>query len=170
MPVFLKKEQIDRQGKEVEEFRSKLFKEKYLSQVQAFPLVRELFERIKANRKKIALASSAKGDELSTYKRLAGISDLIEAETTSDDAEKSKPHPDFLLAALDRLGKISCDRVIVVGDSPYDAKAARKASISTIGMLSGGFPESALLASGCITVYKDSADLLQHYTQSPLVK
>jgi len=102
--------------------------------------------------------------------RLAGISDLIEAETMSDDAEKSKPHPDIFLAAMDRLGKISCDRVIVVGDSPYDAEAARKASISTTGMLSGGFPESALLASGCIAVYEDPADFLQHYTQSPLAK
>ena len=72
--------------------------------MEPFPTVRELFERIQADGLRIALASSAKKDELERYKRIAGIEDLLEAETSSDDAERSKPHPDIFEAALDRLG------------------------------------------------------------------
>jgi FMN phosphatase YigB (HAD superfamily) len=59
-----------------------------------------IFRRIKADGKRIALASSAKGDELETYKKIDGIGDLIDAETSSDDAKQSKPHPDIFEAAL----------------------------------------------------------------------
>lgn len=170
MPVFLNQEQIESQGEEIETFRTRLFRKKYLSQVRAFPAVRDLFQRIKADQKKIALASSAKSNELSTYKQLARISDLVDTETTSDDAERSKPDPDIFVAALNKLGRVPRDRVVVVGDSPYDAEAAKKASVESIGVLCGGFPESALLTAGCIAIYRDCADLLEHYALSPLGK
>ena len=97
-----------------------------------------MFQRLIADGKQIALASSAKEDELAQYKKIANISDLIDAETSSDDAEKSKPHPDIFQAALARLTNKSPDRTIVVGDTPYDAKAATKAGLRTIGLLCGG--------------------------------
>ena len=68
LPVFFSKKELDEFGEEMEEYRGELFKKEYMSRVKAFPKVRELFERIKADGKKIALASSAKKDELSTYK------------------------------------------------------------------------------------------------------
>jgi hypothetical protein len=100
MPVFLSKEEIDSQGQEIEEYRSKLYKQQYLSKVHAFPEVRQLIERIKGNGLQVVLASSAKSDELQTYKQIAGIEDLIDEETSADDAAKSKPHPDIFKAAL----------------------------------------------------------------------
>jgi phosphoglycolate phosphatase-like HAD superfamily hydrolase len=127
-----------------------------------------LFERIKADGKRIALASSAKGDELEKYKKIANIADLVDAETSSDDAEQSKPHPDIFEAALERLGQISPERVVVIGDTPYDAEAAGKAGLRTIGVLCGGFPEADLRAAGCIAIYRDPADLLARYDTSPL--
>jgi phosphoglycolate phosphatase-like HAD superfamily hydrolase len=127
-----------------------------------------LFERLKADGKRIALASSAKGDELQTYKKITGIGDLLETETSSDDAEKSKPHPDIFEAALERLGQISPERVVVIGDTPYDAEAAGKAGLRTIGVLCGGFPEADLRGAGCIAIYRDPADLLGRYDESPL--
>jgi phosphoglycolate phosphatase-like HAD superfamily hydrolase len=57
---------------------------------------------------------------------------------------------------------------IVVGDTPYDAEAAAKARLRTVGVLCGGFPEAELRASGCIALYRDPADLLAHYDESPL--
>ncbi|HEV7462493.1 MAG TPA: HAD-IA family hydrolase [Methyloceanibacter sp.] len=92
----------------------------------------------------------------------------MDAETSSDDAEKSKPHPDIFQAALARLGNKSPDRTIVVGDTPYDAEAAAKAGLRTIGLLCGGWSEDELRRSGCIAVFKDPADLLARYSQSPL--
>ena len=111
--------------------------------MKAFPKVRELFERIEADGKRIALASSAKAEELANYKRIAGIEDLLDAETSSDDADRSKPHPDIFHAALDRLGGIDPAEVIAVGDTPYDAQAAGKARLRTVGLLCGGWPEGS---------------------------
>ena len=58
--------------------------------------------------------------------------------------------------------------MIVVGDTPYDAEAARKAGLRTIGLLSGGFPEQELRQAGCVAIYQDPADLLRNYGTSPL--
>jgi phosphoglycolate phosphatase-like HAD superfamily hydrolase len=99
---------------------------------------------------------------------LAGIPDLVDAKTTSDDADRSKPFPDIFQAALERLPGVSAADAVVVGDSPYDAEAAGKAGIRTVGLLSGGFSEEELRKAGCIAVYKDPADLLQNFGQSPL--
>jgi HAD superfamily hydrolase (TIGR01509 family) len=170
LPALLPADVVERQGKEIEKYRSELFKREFLPRVRAFPAVRDLFERLRADGKRIALASSAKGDELETYKKIAGIGDLLEAETSSDDAEKSKPHPDIFEAALGRLGQVSPERMVVIGDTPYDAEAAAKAGLRTIGVLCGGFPEADLRAAGCIAIYRDPADLLARYDTSPLAQ
>ncbi|MFL6256208.1 MAG: HAD family hydrolase [Pyrinomonadaceae bacterium] len=168
MPVFLTQAELDEFGDALEEYRGELFKREYLSRIKAFPKVRELFERVKREGLQIALASSAKADELKTYQKLANIEDLVEEETSSDDAEKSKPHPDIFEAALSRLDDTRPSEAVVVGDTPYDAEAAGKAGLQTIGFLSGGFPEADLRAAGCATIYRDPADLLANYDTSPL--
>jgi HAD superfamily hydrolase (TIGR01549 family) len=168
MPVFFSREELDEFGEEMEEYRSELFRRDFLPRVRAFPKVRELFERIKADDKLIALASSAKKEELDVYKRIAHIEDLVEEETSADDAEKSKPHPDIFQAALEQLDDPSFDEVVVVGDTPYDAEAAGKLKLRTIGVLSGGFPERELRAAGCIAIYDDPADLLARYDETVL--
>ncbi|MBX9579426.1 MAG: HAD family hydrolase [Gemmataceae bacterium] len=168
LPALIPPEIAERSEEEISDYRSKLFKDKYLPRVKAFPAVRELFERLQADGKRIALASSAKGDELEAYKRIAGIDDLIEAETSSDDADQSKPHPDIFHAALDRLGNPDPAVVVVVGDTPYDAEAAGKAGLRTVGVLGGGWPAEKLKAAGCVAVYRDPAELLEQYERSPL--
>ena len=168
LPVFLSEDEIEKFGDELTEYRGELFKREYLPRVVAFPRVRELFERILSEGKRVALASSAKKDELSEYKRIANIEDLVEEEASADDAEKSKPHPDIFEAALEQLGGVEPADAIVIGDTPYDAEAARKAGVRTIGVLSGGFPEEDLRAAGCVRIYKDAADLLLNYDTSPL--
>ena len=167
MPVFFSREELERLGEEMEEYRGQLYKRDFLPRVRAFPKVRELFLRIKEDGKRIALASSAKGDELSVYKRIANIEDLAEEETSADDAEKSKPHPDIFEAALEKLGRIDPDSVAVAGDTPYDAEAAARAGLrNRIGVLCGGFPEKELRATGMVEIYLDPADLLGHYEDS----
>jgi HAD superfamily hydrolase (TIGR01509 family) len=170
MPVFLSKAEISRIGKDLEAHRGKLLKARYLHQIKPFPAVRELFQRLIADGKQIALASSAKEDELSEYKKIANVADLLDAETSSADAEKSKPHPDIFQAALARLGNPDARRAIVVGDTPYDAEAAAKAGLRTIGVLCGGWSEDELKRSGCVAVFEDPADLLARYEQSPLYR
>ena len=130
LPVFLSQREMEKFGEELEQYRSELFKKEYLPRVTAFPVVRQLFERIRQDQKRIALASSAKGDELKTYKTIAGIDDLIEAETSSDDAERSKSYPDIFEAALAELVDVARNKVVVIGDTPYDAQAAGKAKLA----------------------------------------
>jgi HAD superfamily hydrolase (TIGR01549 family) len=168
LPVFWSPEELKNFGREMEEYRSELFKKEYLPHVAAFPKVRQLFETILLDGKCIVLASSAKGDELASYKKIARIDDLIEAETSSDDADKSKPHPDIFEAALEKLKEIPPESVLVVGDTPYDAEAATRASLCTVGVTCGGWSERELRQAGCIAIYQDAADLLAHYEDSPL--
>jgi HAD superfamily hydrolase (TIGR01509 family) len=168
MQVFLSPEQIEREGKQIEQERSDFFKREYLPKVKPFPAIRELFERLRSDGKKIALASSAKRDELEIYKKITGIAPYLETATSSDDAPNSKPDPDIFRAALNGLKNIAPSEAIAIGDTPYDAEAAGRAGIRTIGMLSGGFPPEQLTAAGCIALYRDPADLLHHYNTSPL--
>jgi HAD superfamily hydrolase (TIGR01549 family) len=168
LPVFFTRAELDEFGEELEEFRGQHYKREYLPRVRAFPRVRELFERLRADGRRIVLASSAKKDELTEYKRIANIADLVEDETSADDAERSKPHPDIFEAALAQLKGVRAEEALVVGDTPYDAEAAGKIDLRTIGLLCGGFPAADLRAAGCVRLYESPADLLAHYAGSPL--
>ena len=170
MPVFFSQEELDEFGEKMEKHRGELYTRDYLPRVCAFPRVRELFLKIRADGKRLALASSAKEEELGVYKKIARIEDLVEEETSADDADKSKPHPDIFKAALDRLSDIEPLEAIVVGDTPYDAQAAGKISLRTLGVLCGGFPEAELRAVGCIQIYQDPADLLARYEETLIAK
>ena len=170
MPVFCSEEELGRFGKELEQRRVELFKSDYLPRVRPFPRVRELFERIKADGLQVALASSAKEEELAWHKKSLRIEDLLEAAASADDAERSKPHPDIFQAALAGLKGVAPAEAVVVGDTPYDAEAAAKAGIRTVGLLSGGFTEESLRAAGAVAVYRDVSDLLDNYEESPLAQ
>jgi HAD superfamily hydrolase (TIGR01509 family) len=167
MPVFLPPEILKTRGKEIENYRKALYLRDYLPKVKAFPGVPELFKVIRERGQKIALASSASDEELERYKRLIPMEDFVHAATTADDAEHSKPHPDIFEAALDKLA-LPPARAIAVGDSPYDAVAARRAGVNTVGVLCGGFPEKVLRDAGCIAIYRDASHLLRSYDQGPL--
>ena len=168
MPGFVPPKMLDARGKEIEAFRSDLFKREYLPNVRPFPGVQPLFERLHADGRRIVLASSANGDEVANYMDILGVADLIDAHTSSDDAERSKPFPDIFLAALARLDSVQASEAVVIGDTPYDAEAARAASIAAIGVLSGGFTAESLRDGGCIAVYEGLEHLLQAYASSPL--
>jgi HAD superfamily hydrolase (TIGR01509 family) len=170
MPVFCTEDELARFGEELERRRVELFTSDYLPRVRPFPRVRELFERLKADGLQLALASSAKEEELERHKKSLGVEDLLEAATSADDAERSKPHPDIFQAALAGLKGVRPEEAVVVGDTPYDVQAAAKAGVRTVGLLSGGFTEEALRRAGAVAVYRDVSDLLDNYEESPLAK
>ncbi len=166
VPYFLSPQDNERLGKQIDQFKGELFKREYASRIKPFPKVRELFERIRREGLRIALATSSKGDELAEYKKLLNIDDLLEHETSKDDAEHSKPNPDVFAAALEKLEIPACD-AIAVGDTPYDAQASTKIGLRIIGVLCGGFAEQGLRRAGCFAVYRDPADLLKNFDESP---
>jgi len=168
MPEFLSPEELDRFGEDLEKRRAALFRRDYLPRVRTLPRVRELFERIRGDGLRIALASSAQDDEIAHHIDALSIRDLIEFATSADEVRRSKPCPDVFDTALKRLAPVSNLEAIVVGDTPYDAQAADKAGLRTIGVLSGGFSEQTLRGAGAIGIYMDVSDLLAQYDTSPL--
>lgn len=167
MPVFFNDEELERIGKELEEYRTALFLREFLPKVRPFPRVKELFQRLRKDGKRLALASSAKDEELKHYVKLCGIEGLYETKTNKDEVDKSKPHPDIFEAALARLGKPDPAMTVVVGDTPYDALAASKLGLPTVGMRCGGFSPDDLRSAGCRTLVKDPEELLRRYDANP---
>jgi HAD superfamily hydrolase (TIGR01509 family) len=150
-------------------YRQYVFATDYLHQVKPFPCVRELLVKMKESGIRVSIASSADREQLDAYLKIADNGDLIEESSTADDAKRSKPHPDILEATLKKLG-LSCSKVLALGDTPYDAEAAGKAEIWTVGVTTGGWSEKELLQAGCIEVYKDVEDLLNNFASSAFVR
>lgn len=167
IPVFLSEAEQKDHGEEMEEWRGKLFKSKYLPLVRPFSAVPELLHRVHDAGMKVAVASSANKSELEVYLDIACIKDLVDVATSSEDARLSKPAPDIFQVALTKLG-IKGPEAVAIGDTPYDAEAARKAGIPTIGMLCGGFSEADLRKGGCVAVYPGPGALLACFGASPL--
>ena len=156
---FLSAEEVERFGKKVDELQADLFVEKYQPRERRLPGVREALERMKADGLRIVLATSAKDKELKGHLAVLGIDDLIDGRTTADAAEHSKPCPDIFNAALEAAGNAAPDEAIVIGDSPWDAEAARKAGIPMLAVLTGGFTERELREHGARNVYRDLREL-----------
>jgi HAD superfamily hydrolase (TIGR01509 family) len=169
MPVFLSTAELATYGKELDAYKSQLYRREYMPQAKPFPKVRELFLRLRQDNKRIALCTSAEIEELEYNKKLLQVDDLIAAETSARDAKRTKPFPDVFYAVLRKLSDPPPETAMVVGDSPYDAQAAAQVPLATIGLLCGGYAEKLLRDAGCIAIYRDPADLLAHYEQSPLV-
>jgi HAD superfamily hydrolase (TIGR01509 family) len=170
MPVFFSTDELRRFGEEMQKRRTRLYRERYMSRVRAFPGVRPLFERIKRDAKRIALASSADPEEFGANLKLLGVGDLLDGATSSQDAERSKPFPDIFEAALAKLDGVTAAEAIAVGDTHYDAIAAGQIGLGTIGVLCGGFPEEDLREAGCVEIWKDPADLLANYERSAVFR
>jgi HAD superfamily hydrolase (TIGR01509 family) len=150
-------------GKQIVERRGHIFRERYLPHLQPLPGARPLLERLRRDGLQLAVASSAQEDELRPLLERAGVADLLEQRTSSDDAERSKPDPDIVQAALHRL-RLAPGHVVMIGDTPYDVEAAQRAGIAIVALRSGGWDDAAL--AGAAAVYRDPADLLQHYDES----
>jgi HAD superfamily hydrolase (TIGR01509 family) len=147
--------------------RSEIFQKRYVPNLRAFEGARELLHRMKREGLALAVASSAKKEELDKLLDIIGVKDLLEAKTSSDDGDESKPDPDIVEAALRRLGLRKFE-VLMLGDTPYDIEAATRAGIETIALRSGGWGDDKL--EGAIAIYDDTADLLVNFDSSPLAR
>jgi haloacid dehalogenase-like hydrolase len=105
------------------------------------------------------LTSSGKRDEVDHHKKLLQIEKLTDLDVCAEDAENSKPHAEIFEVVLKKLENIAPERMLAIGDTPYDAEAAAKANIRTIGLLGGGFPESELTDAGAIATQSVNAEM-----------
>jgi HAD superfamily hydrolase (TIGR01509 family) len=168
IPSLIPPEKLDGKQEEMEDFRSQLYQQSYLPRAVPFPQVRELFERLTQDGVKIVLASSAKAKEVDYALGILGAADLVHATTSADDVENSKPDPDIFQSAMKKVSPIAAEDVVVVGDTPWDVKAACKAGLKTIAVRSGGFADEELLEAGAAELYDGPGDLLGNYERSLL--
>ena len=111
------------------------------------------------------LASSARQKEVDYYLDLLQARDLADAWTTSSDVESTKPQPDLVLAAMEKL---KTDRAVLVGDSTWDAVAAGRAGVQTIAILTGGFSEQELKGAVAVAVFESVEELRRRLDETPL--
>jgi HAD superfamily hydrolase (TIGR01509 family) len=167
MPLVSGLEEDSREGKPIAKRRAEIFQEIWLPQLKPFPRTRELVQRVSDSGVVLAVASSATEEELHPLLAAAGVSDLIPTRTSSDDAEESKPDPDIVKAALRRTG-CSAAQAIMIGDTPYDVEAARRAGIRIIALECGGWGRADL--GNATEVYRDASELLDRYEESVLAR
>lgn len=146
-------------GKKINDLRSKLVLEKYAPSLQPAPGSRQLVQTLQRQGIKVVAASSSKEDELKVLLKAAQVDDLLAEATSSDDAENSKPDPDIIQAALEKVS-LSADGVIMIGDTPYDIEAATKAGIDCVAVRCGGWKDDELM--GAVAIFDDPQDLLNN--------
>jgi HAD superfamily hydrolase (TIGR01549 family) len=136
-----------------------------IEEVEPFEGASELIGDLKRRGLSVVLASSAKSDEVDRYLDMLEARELADGWTTSADVEATKPEPDLVRAAL---GKAGTEDAVMVGDTPWDAKAAARAGIETLAVLTGGFAEGELREAGAITVFESVAKLREGLDRTPL--
>lgn len=166
IPSVVPKERCDELEQPMKDFRTRLFHREYMDRIVPFSDARRLLERMRQEGLRLAIASSSDKADLEAFLMLLRVHDLVEENTTSDDAEKSKPEPGIFQAALQKL-EIEPSEAIVLGDTPWDIVAARKAGIATVAVTCGGWTGEELKDAGAVAVYRDPADLLRNFDRSP---
>jgi HAD superfamily hydrolase (TIGR01549 family) len=136
-----------------------------IDEVEPLHGARDLIVDLKRMDRDVVLASSAKPDEIEHYLDLLDARGLADAWTSAGDVEQTKPAPDLVEAALER---VNGGPAVMVGDSTWDCRAAANAGVDTIAVLTGGFSEEELRDAGAIAVFESIEDLRQRLSETPL--
>ena len=154
-------------GAAIAKRRGEIFMTEFLPALKPFKDADDLVAAVKELGLTAVAASSAKEDELKALLELSDTSSLMDDATSSDDAEESKPAPDIIEAALNRA-KASPAEAIMIGDTPYDIEAARRAGVKAIAFRSGGWSDADL--EGAIEIYDGPWDLLAKLAGSAVAR
>jgi HAD superfamily hydrolase (TIGR01549 family) len=154
----------DREGDSIRDAEKQRYFE-LIDEVTPLDGARELIEDLKERGHRVVLASSAKPEEVDHYLELLDARELADAWTSSGDVERTKPHPDLIDSALDRVGG---GPAVMVGDSTFDCRAAINADVPTIAVLTGGFSHAELLDAGATIVFDSIVQLRDRLSWTPL--
>ncbi|MGB9182874.1 MAG: HAD family hydrolase [Solirubrobacteraceae bacterium] len=138
-----------------------------IGEVRTMDRSRELILALRDHGHRTVLASSAKAEEVEHYLGLLDAREIIDGWTTSADVEKTKPAPDLVHAALERVGADGEETAVMVGDTPWDIKAAQKADVPTLAVVTGGFSEQELRDAGAADVFESVAELESQLEDTP---
>ena len=167
LPTILGERTAEERGEEIRASVGEAFRRIATARrFRVFDGAEALLDELRRRGLKLALATSAKEDDLDAIMESAGrdLREHFDAVVTKSDVEASKPRPDVVLAAVDKL-QLSPAQCAMVGDTPFDATAARRAGVVTLGVLCGGLVEpdvmrGRLVAAGARGAWRDPAHLL----------
>jgi HAD superfamily hydrolase (TIGR01509 family) len=158
-------EQVDKEkGDAIRETRDSVY-EQLMPEVEALQGAHELIEELDGRGLSVVLASSSPEDELVHYLELLDARELVDAWTTNEDVEATKPAPDLVQAALEKVGTESA---VLVGDTRWDIEAAGKAGIEAIAVVTGGWSEQELRDAGAAAVFESVDELRKRLDETPL--
>jgi HAD superfamily hydrolase (TIGR01549 family) len=155
----------ERLGDEIREAEGELYME-MIDEVRPFAGARELIAELRDVADAVVLASSAKEHEVEHYLDLLDARDLATDWTTSADVESTKPEPDLVHAALEKVG---ADTGLMVGDTAWDCEAAARAGIPAVGVLTGGFGASELRDAGAVEVFRGVDEIRRALARLPVL-
>ncbi len=164
LPALLGERLDEERGEEIREARDEEYR-RLIGEVSPLEGSRELIAELKERGLTVVLASSSPQDEIDHYLELLDARELADAWTTDDDVEATKPEPDLVHAALEKAGT---EDAVMVGDTPWDVEAARKAGLETICVITGGFSEQELRDAGALAVFESVDELRRHLDDTPL--
>lgn len=158
-------EEVERRsGDDIRETEGELYRE-LIDEVETIEGSRELIEDLREAGNRVVLASSAREWEVEHYLDLLDVRKIVDDWTTSADVERTKPEPDLIRAALDKVDEEG--PAVLIGDTVWDVKAAKRAGIETIAVLTGGFSKAELLDAGAKEVFTSVEQLRREASLRP---
>jgi HAD superfamily hydrolase (TIGR01549 family) len=125
---------------------------------------RGLVADLKERGHRVVLASSSVQKHTDRFLDLLDVRGILDDWTTKDDVDATKPSPDLVQAALEKSGERDA---VMVGDTPWDVKAATKAGVATVCVVTGGFAPDELRDAGAAAVFESIAELRERLDETP---
>ena len=133
----------EKELEEITDERSEIFREKYLNDVYPFRKVNRLIHALRERGLTVYLATASSPEDRDALLKRGGLENEFHDFVSSDKVEGSKPEPDLIHAILKKLD-VHPHHCVLVGDSPFDAKAAAGAEVDFIGVESGCYTRDEL--------------------------
>jgi HAD superfamily hydrolase (TIGR01509 family) len=165
VPALVGEDVDEEKGDDIRAARGEAYAQ-LIGEVEPLEGARDLIVDLKERGFTTLLASSSPQDELDRYLDLLDARELADGWTTDDDVEATKPEPDLVRAALEKAG---ADDAVMIGDTPWDVEAARKAGVETVTVITGGFSAQELEEAGAGAVYDSVEELRLHLDRPPFV-
>jgi HAD superfamily hydrolase (TIGR01509 family) len=165
VPALVGMDVDEKQGDAIRETRDRVYKGELIEGVAPLAGAHDLIVALRERDVRVVLASSSPEDEIDRYLDLLEAREVVDAWTTKDDVEATKPAPDLVLAAIDKAGTRDA---VMVGDTPWDIEAARKAGVPTLCVITGGWSEQELRDAGAAAVFESADELRQRLEETPL--
>ena len=137
LPAIANLDDTSPEGRAIARRKKELFDE-LLPRLQPTPGARALLEHLRNQRIDVVIATSADDRDMDALLKQAKLDGLVDKRASKSDAAESKPDPDIIHAAL-ALTRSGPESTVMVGDTPYDIEAARRAGIATIALRCGGY-------------------------------